>query len=205
MEPCELSPSGVFDLYSCRSSKLLQKCNVVLNYAETFYKSNVNCTFFLYKNKFQKRRVWTCGVLKGGGGCMCCWGGGVGDFHRSVSGAGDVTWRGREGGVVFWTDSEVEGHFTHDALCVKANIWLTHVATKPNPTVEGVSSEPGPSCFPPRPQWCQNGVNTSQWRTHARPQGAHSCVKEKEKNTRFIFFHLSRRTGTFYFLACNVK
>lgn len=39
-----------FILYSCRNLKLLQKCNVVLNYAETFYKSNVNCTF-LYKNK----------------------------------------------------------------------------------------------------------------------------------------------------------
>lgn len=40
-----------FILYSCRNLKLLQKCNVVLNYAETFYKSNVNCTVFLYKNK----------------------------------------------------------------------------------------------------------------------------------------------------------
>ena len=40
-----------FILYSCRNLKLLQKCNGVLNYAETFYKSNVNCTFFLYKNK----------------------------------------------------------------------------------------------------------------------------------------------------------
>lgn len=43
------SPSGVFDLYSCRSSNLLQKCNVVPNYSETFYKSNVNCTFFIQK------------------------------------------------------------------------------------------------------------------------------------------------------------
>lgn len=38
-----------FILYSCRNLKLLQKCNVVLNYAETFYKSNVNCTFFIQK------------------------------------------------------------------------------------------------------------------------------------------------------------
>lgn len=38
-----------FILYSCRNLKLLQKCNVVLNYAETFYKSNVNRTFFIQK------------------------------------------------------------------------------------------------------------------------------------------------------------
>lgn len=44
-----------FILYSCRNLKLLQKCNVVLNYAETFYKSNVNCTF-LYKIN-QKRHL----------------------------------------------------------------------------------------------------------------------------------------------------
>lgn len=36
-------------LYSCRNLTLLQTCNVVLNYAETFYKSNVNCTFFIQK------------------------------------------------------------------------------------------------------------------------------------------------------------
>ena len=53
---------GGFILYSCRNLTLLQKCNVVLNYAETFYKSNVNCTFFLYKNKSKKRQPF--------GGCF---------------------------------------------------------------------------------------------------------------------------------------
>ncbi len=47
-----------FILYSCRNLKLLQKCNVVLNYAETFYKSNVNCTFFIQnKSKTQVEHV----------------------------------------------------------------------------------------------------------------------------------------------------
>lgn len=152
MEPCELSPSGVFDLYSCRSSKLLQKCNVVLNYAETFYKSNVNCTFFfLYKNKFQKRRVWTCGVLKGGGGGACV-----------VEGVGWVTFTGLS--VVMVTSLNVGGRgcvlnpfggrgTLYARRAVRKSEYLTDArhATKPNATAEGVSSEPGPSCFSPRP------------------------------------------------------
>lgn len=58
-----------FILYSCRNLKLLQKCNVVLNYAETFYKSNVNCTF-LYKNKsktlFEHVSFWGKNTVLGG-------------------------------------------------------------------------------------------------------------------------------------------
>lgn len=166
MEPCELSPSGVFDLYSCRSSKLLQKCNVVLNYAETFYKSNVNCTFFLYKNKFQKRRVWTCGVLKGGGGVHVLlrgWGGWLSQVCQWWWWR-HLTW---EGGIVFWTHSEVEGHFTHDALCVKANIWLTHV-TPPSrmPQQRESHQNRAPRVFPR----VRNGVKTVS--TH--PRGAHT-------------------------------
>lgn len=65
MRPCELSLSlslcaGVY-LVLQEFETPAKKCNVVLNYAQTFYKSYVNCTSLIYfiqnKPKTQRRHV----------------------------------------------------------------------------------------------------------------------------------------------------